>query len=242
MCFIEERTQEVNKKPEAVALPIWMGMRLWGNQDLEEFMTQFSCYRQFVSYNVQDLRDVDIMQMHGKKYLGGVKNLFCSVKSILDEADTTVAIFYIINARVAESNWFPILKKLIARYSPNHPRYIIVVDSGFEKNMSRLYGETSKNNPYSLSEIRSHQLGAIYSFFDSDAPTAGMIRLMEMMNRIMGFDLPERKFPNYNARELRQLAWHVCRENFNNFQSRRGAIPKYKIGENGRPVFNVRSE
>ena len=240
MCFIEEEddVQEVKEKPEAVALPVWMGMRFWDNSDLREFMSQFSWSRQFVSYNVQELCDVDVRQMYGKRYLSGIRNLLREIRQILDSADTKVAIFYIVNGTVAESNWFPILRKLVAKHAPGHSAYTVVFGGSFE-NMGRLWRDAKKDNPYDPYEIRSHQLGAVYSSFDSDAPTAGMKRLMEMMNRIMGADLPDKKFPNFSEDELRQLAWHVCRENFNSMSVRKGAIPKYQIGENGRPVFNV---
>lgn len=240
MCFIEkdDDIQEVKEKSEAVALPVWMGTRFWDDSDFEKFMQQFSWDRQFLSYNVQCLNDVDVRQMYGKTYLVGVRNILQGVKQILDSADTKVAIFYLINARVAESNWFPILKKLVAKYAPGHPAYTIIIGGCF-KDIGRLWSEFDKKSPYDPDEIRAHELNAVYSFFDSDVPTAGMKRLMEIMNRIMGADLPGKKFPNFSEDELRQLAWHVCRENFNAWGVREGTITKYKIGEDGRPVFQV---
>jgi hypothetical protein len=93
------------------------------------------------------------------------------------------------------------------------------------------------SRPKDLSLVQEGK--ALYSYFNHDARSAGCHRLIELMNRIMGADLPGNEFPDFSMADLQKMAKHVNRENFNSFSRREGSIPKYPIGEDGRPLFPV---
>lgn len=79
---------------------------------------------------------------------------------------------------------------------------------------------------------------ALFSFYNSDAPSAGCARVAELINRIMGGDLPGEDFPDYPMSSLRRMAAHINWENFNAFSPKEFSLPKYPI-KNGRPYFPV---
>ena len=68
--------------------------------------------------------------------------------------------------------------------------------------------------------------------------TIGYRRLAELMSRIIGEDLSEKKFPNYNWEMLSSIALHINRESFNMRSERIGTIPKYQFGEDGMPIID----
>lgn len=86
--------------------------------------------------------------------------------------------------------------------------------------------------------MRAHELGGVYLPYNHDYPTVSTSRLVEFMDRIIGFDLPGNDFPGYEEEKVQKIAWHINREDFNLGSPRAGAIPKYSI-INGRPVFDL---
>ena len=77
---------------------------------------------------------------------------------------------------------------------------------------------------------------ADYLLFVNNAPAAwgirladGSIRLTEYINRVMGYDLAVRHFPNYDRGITRKIAHHLNYENFNAFTPRQHSLPKYPI-------------
>lgn len=232
----DSEVQTEEKKPEVIALPIWLGARLRDNSDLDEFLTLMHYGRGFTSYKVQELSDIELREHYGKEIQSGLDDLFKGVESIFKKEEAKIAVFYIVTAGVAESNWFKILREKISALAPQYCFYTIVVGGGFKS------WKENDDSPYDSYELNAHQLDAVHLPFNSDAPTAGMRRLMEMINRVMGADLPGEKFPDYNQDDLRKLAWHISRESFNSFGKKTGAIAKYNIDENGRPIFNVEKQ
>lgn len=63
----------------------------------------------------------------------------------------------------------------------------------------------------------------------------GTKRCATLMERIMGYDLPDKSFPDYDEAMLWKIALRINRENFNKRNPRKGAIPKYGFGADGLP-------
>jgi len=226
------------KKSTVIALPVFLGARTLDGSDIEEFEHEFSSERRFIFYypSIMDALNVNLKKHHGHRYFGDLVCVIETIKRIIDYADEgdKVVIFYIVTADVAESSYFDIFKKVLKKYTSNCFEYTIIVGGRFKRRIG-----IDHDSPYNMWEQIAHQLGAVSSFFNSDAPTAGIKRLVELMNRIMGTDLPGENIPDYSLKDLRQMAWHVNRENFNCRNVREGAIQKYNIVD-GKPVFNVR--
>lgn len=228
------KSEETKKeKIEVVALPVWLGTRFYDYSDLHAFSQEYSWRGTFQSYLMEVFPEIDLRSGYGKSYLPRLKKIIGDIEKSVNNSEYQTAIFFILTARAAESKWYKPLMKIIKRKVPPQCRiYKIVMGGGFED--MRCSFEEAK--PYWPHEIRCHQLGAVYSYFNSDAPSNAAHRLVELINRIMGCDLPDKKFPDYSFNDLKKIAWNISRENFNTFGARDGAIPKYKI-KNGRPVF-----
>ena len=89
------------------------------------------------------------------------------------------------------------------------------------------------------SEAEALQLGALPCLCNCEqiTYTMGFRRLADLIGRIIGSDIPEETFPNYDRDMLCRISWHINRENFNEGKPRIAAIPKYQFGEDGKPVI-----
>lgn len=234
MCVaIEEKESKVvYRKYDVAVSPVWIGKRLSNNFDLHEFEKTYYNFPEFPHYPIVAYPNINPGQVNGTSYSSEAKALMKDINNILDLARKQVAIFYIISAEVAESHWFPIMKKLIAKHRLDFFSYTIVVGDGFKREALKADSKDSLYNPY---EIRAHELDAVNLPFGTDVPIVDMRRVTSMIERIVGVDLPGLIYPDYNQEDLQRLAWHISRENFNFGQVKEGSIPKYRIDERGRP-------
>ncbi len=139
----------------------------------------------------------------------------------------------IISWKIAESEWFAHLEKLL-KTNKFFRIYKIIM-------------EKSSNAPtrltYSDDEKRAYKLDAIYSYFKGyEAEGAACNRIVDLMNRIMQCDLAGHEFRDFDLRTQAQIAWHVNREDYNivirGEGQRAGAIKKYPIVNNF-PKFKI---
>ncbi len=149
-----------------------------------------------------------------------------------------MATVIITTGAAAEEVWFPEIEYQAGK---NDNRvYTLIPASEFNLRFDSMGIEEIRKSPYSSDELRAQELGALHLYYNTDAPTAGSRRIISMIGRIMGRDLPGKTFPDYSFEELKQMAWHISRESFNNFGGPDWAIEKYPI-VNGKPVFNVQA-
>ncbi|MDD3486902.1 MAG: hypothetical protein PHF35_00785 [Candidatus Moranbacteria bacterium] len=218
------------KKEEVSALPVFIGQRTYDGSDIEELMSGFWMYRGFNSFHPQVVSYVGLKKRKGLiRKIGKLKG---GLIRRIREAEEAVAVFLIMVWSVAQEK--DIVQNLVNKIRKRCPAdktfiYQIVMDYGG--------AEMIFSRPKDLSLVQEGK--ALYSFFNHDARTAGSHRLIELMNRIMGADLPGDEFPNYPMADLQKMAKHINHENFNSFGRREGSIPKYPIGEDGRPLFPV---
>ena len=220
-------------KESISVLPIWLGTRFFDNSDYSAFdralymYRRFAFYNPFTFFNAEELKDA-------WPYMGRME---LDIKKSLNGIEEPVVIFFIVTPRVAECVWLNTFSQNLKKYRCDHQKNdifvykIIMGGSGFQKDPR--YTTESKYNPY---ERKSIELGGIYSYLNTDAPSNGCKRLVDLMNRILGMDLLEDEFPNYNMEELQKIAWNINRENFNSGSVRKSSIPKYPIID-GKPKF-----
>lgn len=225
------------KKEDIVVLPVWLGARLMDYSDLRGFSTAFWSYGKFQSYGITEARDVDWYTMEKKGYMSELKRVIAEMEAIEKNAiqeNKKLAIVFMVTSWSAEARWFLPFMRVIERKFKNAFVCKIIMTGGFSNiSYSKYKGEKSQFWP---EEQKAHELGAVYSYYNSDAPTAGSHRVVELINRIVGADLLSDNFPDYSFEDLTKIAWNISRESFNAFGAREGSIPKYEI-VGGRPAF-----
>ena len=224
-----------NKEKEVVALPVWLGTRTYDHSDLSAFTSDWYIYRAFGSFEKIVFPEIDIKVAYNRKYLSRLKEIINRIENMVSKSEYQIAIFLVFSADSLESRWFEPFMKAIEKNSPNCRIYKIIMGGNF--NHDKLC-DREKAEPYLPHEIRCHEFGAVYSYYNSDAPSNAIHRLIELMNRLMGYDLPDKKFPDYSLGDVKKIAWNVSREDFNTFGKRKDCVPKYKI-KDGKPVFTI---
>lgn len=222
--------KKVILKDSIKPLPIWFGSRLLDNSDFEtlQMYLPFSVHRLAVP-------EANEMKKANKSSLLPLAN---ELKKILDNTETPLAVFIITTAQSAKHPWveqFPQrLKEYRQRFNKKDDIFSYrIVWGGWFPDIEW----HEREGRFDAYEKRSHELGGVYLYFNGDAPTAGSIRLVDFMNRILGKDLPGKEFPCYTPEEVQKIEWNINREDFNGLSVREGSILKYPIGENGRPIF-----
>ena len=233
----EQKALETERvlKREVGVMPIWLGQRMLDNSDLERFHFELSmgaCFGQYRGFEIPDA-----YEMKGHEPYPALAEVDYDLRKVLGGINGPVAIFIIMTKDVAEFPWVVGMDKglMDVRRLANKKNTFVykVMMGGFE------FQEDGPEDPtghYSKRATRAHELGGVLLPYHTDYPTPCSRRLVEFMNRVVGADLPGEEFPNYSEEEVRKIAWHVNKEDFNAFSPREGAIPKYPI-ENGRPVF-----
>lgn len=169
-----------------------------------------------------DRRDIikfqDQLNQNGKFRLQ-LKNLFSLQNSIEgniedvqmkffdllpDLSQEPLAVFVITTPEVADELWFPTIKPQF-----EEDRYMQGKQDSF------MYTIVYGSGGHSQEQALAKNLGGVYLRYNSDVPTNYSIRLVEFMNRVMGFNLPGEKFPNCSLEEVRQIAAKIRKESFN---------------------------
>lgn len=149
-----------------------------------------------------------------------------------------LAVMIVVSSDVAERPWFPYMDpgiRDLRRQLGAEDTFVYSIILGSSRAFY-LKGQKDPNGRFSKSSMRAAELNAIYLPYNYDSPSVSIRRLIEFMNRIMGCDLPGREFPDYSFDDLRKMAWHISKEDFNAWSPREDAIPKYPI-VNGKPQF-----
>ena len=144
--------------------------------------------------------------------------------------------FCVISWEIAKSKWFYDFQGMLKEGRRPNQRFFRIYKIILEKSETEL-----PPADYGVNERQALVLDAVYSYFkNSDAEGAACRRVIELMNRIMGADLPGNDFPDYHIRDQARIAWHTNREDFNwgPDNPRKDAIRKYKIID-GRPDFQI---
>jgi hypothetical protein len=163
------------------------------------------------------------------------RSVFPEIIKTLKETENPLAVFIIATPKVAELGHTDHLPRGLLGYrfaNNTYPTFVYKIIYGSGSTSLARKGRSY----YTREEIRARKLEGIFVSFSSDSPSTSARRLIEIIKRILGYDLPGEEFPNYAPDEVEKIVWNANREDFNSLWSREGAIPKYPIVD-GRPVF-----
>jgi hypothetical protein len=222
------------QRDEIGVMPIWLGKR--PHDDLERFNSYLELYREFGLYPSFEIPDAGEAEYQAQPALAFAQ-VDLDLRRVLSSIKDPLAIFIITTAGISEYSWLTHLYESLQKFRKPQGKgqtpfvYKVILGSGFLQE-----GPKDPEGHFSKNEMRAHQLGGVYLPYHPDWPSVGIRRLIEFMNRIMGYDLPGEKFPNYTGEEIAKIGWNINREDFNSWSKREGAIPKYEI-VNGKPRF-----
>lgn len=224
------RDKEPVLKRTMAVLTAWFGKQMYDDSDHEAFMRESSFRLNGVHLATFYIPDADEL-----KDAESYRPIADDLARELDGIKSPLAVFIIATPKAAELRHIDrlpqgILEYRFARHAQPSFVYKIIFGYGFSNPTHKDCG------PFTEEEIRSRQLGGVFVPFNGDYPSVAGRRLTEIIGRILGYDLPGEKFPNYTPDEVEKIAWNARRENFNAFSVKEGAIPKYPIVD-GRPVF-----
>ncbi len=220
-------------KHDIGAITMWFGSRDLVNDDLATFNFELN-FKSFPLYSTFDIPDASKINSEAYPAFAQVD---VDLRRELERAQGPLAIFIITTATVAEYPWLVQLPnglldfRRLQGYGHNTFVYKIILDWGFPQE-----GPEDPHGHYSKEEMKAHKLGGVFIGYSHDYRSLGIRRTIEFMNRVLGYDLPGEKFPNYSPEDTRKIAWSLRREDFNVFSPRVGAIPKYPIVD-GKPQF-----
>lgn len=228
------------KKADVGVFVVWLGGRLWDASDLH------ACHHipgKFLGYTYPftgkgDVKDCRRLLREADEFLADEL-----VSKHILRHNRTLAVFLVTTWEAVE---FAQKHKLNQRHKDNRPlmasliprsqlvfNYLIIMDGG-------KYYSPEETGPYTDNDKMAHRLGGVFLGYNTDAPTAGGARLTDFIYRIMGYDLKNDSFPNYDFETLKKMAWHIKKESFNSCSRKEGAIPKYAFDETGKPIFDPR--
>ncbi len=226
-------------KEELTIISMWFGRRLLDYSDLAAFNTALGMYRAFrlgAQFDVPEIQDIeDAVEEHSFLKLVGR-----DIAGELDAIRSPLVTFIIAPGDAMNYPWFDRFPRNIEVYRKNRGQddtfvyKLIVGGETYDGLPKGLPGNLSEN--FWRHELQALQHEGIYLCYETDYPTRSSKRIIELMNRLVGADLPGRDFPNYSLADAARIAWHVNREDFTLLRSEPKALPKYPI-VNGRPKF-----
>lgn len=223
-------------KHRVMGLVVWLGLRMYDDSDYEAFEQACAMYSRVHISSIFKLTDADKI-----KDPSDLEPVVRDLTRELNKANGPLAVFVVTTPRVAEYPWLNQLQQGVQDFRQKYTReeltrvYRIIMGGGSGFSDSGNYEWDDLIYPY---ERRSHDLGSVYLNFNGDYPSIGGHKLVEFMNRVVGMDLPGETFPDYSFDERKKIAWNIVREDFNTFSPRIRALPKYPIGEDGRPILD----
>ncbi len=213
-------------------LSVLVGNRTFNRDDFWAFSSNFLIYYNLRNYNplLWDCIFYDYLKEEVHNFKKTIKSV---QKEIKNTTDYPLAIFVIlIRPTAEETKELPDLMKYIKNLKKNIYIYPIIWDR-YTKSIS---------DPKKRNKQKEHYLyiseQAVHISFGGGAPSAGARRICEFIQRILGYDLPDKFFPDYSWETIRKMANHINQESFNAFNPPLWAIPKYPI-RNGRPHFPI---
>jgi hypothetical protein len=218
---------------------IWLGTRYWDMRDVSDFL---DCAWRIRGNrkNFFEYPQVEIYRENHKRYLAILRRIIADSKEIMRHNRSRHVFFIIVSDDVVQAPWFKVFLNVFVKQAFKYACWPYLIMCGRGDFVSQhIYDQHTENSFFWPAEAAARELGGFYSYFDSDAPSAGMERLAEMIHRLIGGDLPGEEFPAFSFNEGMQIAWNLNRENFNAFSRRQGSVDKYPIGEDGRPIFAI---
>ncbi|MDD5147646.1 MAG: hypothetical protein PHV63_03830 [Candidatus Daviesbacteria bacterium] len=217
-------------KDQVGIFTMWFGKQMYDNSDYETFLRNRHFY-----LPAPFLADFFVPDADETNNVSSLRPVAKDLAEELASWQNPLAVFIITTPRVAELGYLDRLPQGIFEYRLTPPRptfiYKIIFGWGFS---NRTYRDTDPR--FREEEIIARNLEGVFFSFNGDYPTVCCRRLIEFINRILGYDLPGQEFPNYSPDEVEKIAWNIRREDFNSFSPMTGALPKYPI-VNGKPQF-----
>jgi len=207
-----------------------------GDLDLARFHHELKWSRQFGMYQpLFEFPQAEIMEDDNPAYKQANRDFLVFLNDLRDQP---LAVFTVVSEEIVRRSWFPSMGETIKDWrrklnAADTYTYQILLDRSYEFYKE---GKEYPKDHFTPSSRRAADFGAVYLPYNSDHPSVSLSRLVEFMNRVMGCDLPGVEFPDYSFEDLRKMAHHINKEDFNTWGPREGAIPKYPI-VNGRPLF-----
>lgn len=225
-------------KDKLAVISFWFGRRLYDYSDLSAYNSALGMYRAFplkAQFDVPQIEDIEEEGNHSLLTLVG-KNL---VRELEASRDPLVA-FVILPGTLIEDPRLDRFPQNLQEYRKKQGRsdtfiYKLIVGGETYDNLPEgVQGNISER--FWKHELQALEHGGIYLCYETDYYTRSSKRILELMNRLVGADLPGEEFPNYSLADAARIAWHVNREDFTLLHSEPDALPKYPIVD-GRPRF-----
>ncbi|MEK7573824.1 MAG: hypothetical protein AAB531_05365 [Patescibacteria group bacterium] len=231
-------SREKIQKDKIGAIILWFGHRnAVVNDDIRRFRQELMLCR-FGVYATFEIPEAEKVKDEGYPAFNQVSD---DLGNELRRIKGPLVSFIVTTPEIAEKRpWISLLPKglIEARRQQGEKDtfiYKIIMDGAgktFEKE-----GQNDPSGHFSKDDMRAHELGGVYLRYSHDHPTISLKRLVELMNRIVGSDLPGEYFPDYSDEDIQRIAWSIKREDFNMYYPMERAILKYPIIK-GRPKFS----
>lgn len=224
------------KKHDICHTIVWLGGNKMDGEDFYKFEGGLSRVNA-CSGHIFHFLGIEDYRQSGKPYLGQLRELCQDLFHLIRHAEARHAIFVIMSPDILEAPWHKVFMRVLTKRALSQGHLVVPIVCGdFEDNIcpSELY---NPNYYFWSAELCARRFGALFSFSKGNSP--GLTRLAELINRIMGGDLKSEEFPAYTFEECMLIAWNLNREDFNVHHPKADAIPKYPIGQDGRPVFSI---
>lgn len=232
---LELAVPEQISKYNVGVVTMWFGKRDLANDDLDTFNNEIHLGKQFAHLAAFEIPEANHLQDEPYPAFAGVD---LDLRKELGTIKEPLVIFIVTTANIVDRPWlinFPQgLHYLRIQQGRDKTTFIykIILGAGFSQQ-----GSEDPQGHFSKNEMRAHELGGVYIPYTHNYRSLGIRRAVEFMNRILGYDLPGEKFPNYTAEETQKIAWSISREDFNAYSPRESAITKYPI-VGGKPQFS----
>lgn len=231
--------KEKIRKDKIGAIIFWFGHRnAVVDDDIQRFRQKLMLWGRFGLYATFEIPEADQVKAEAYPAFNQVSE---DLGSKLSRIKGPLASFIVATPEIAEQrSWILPLPEGIRearRQQGEEDTFVYKIIMGGTGVPFNKEGSEDPSQHFSKNDMRAHELGGVYMRYNGDYPSVSLKRLVELMNRIMGYDLPGKYFPDYSAKDIQKIAWHIKRENFNLWTPMQGAIPKYPI-VNGRPVFD----
>lgn len=226
------------RKDALSIISFWFGRRLLDYSDLSAFNTALSMYRAFpltAHFDIPEIQDVE-----GEDNRQLLKLVGRDLAREMEVVQGPLVAFITVTGDLIDNPWLDRFPQNLQKYRQDQGRdatfvYKLIVGGETYDNLPEgVRGNISAN--FWRHELQALQCGGVYLCYETDYYTRSSKRIVELMNRLVGADLPGREFPNYTLADAARIAWSINREDFTLMREEKDAPPKYPI-VNGRPKF-----